>query len=534
MSSDNPKLRNLLERIKQKILKIEGKDPETTSDTKIVQESKQESTAESKVLGTPLPVDNNQNYLDEIKNLLKQEEQTKNNDFLQNETLQNTQNQIEEQDRAEEQNQLEEQDQVGEKINASDTLSNNNSSEIILENQEQNNPEIQPATLLQEDDFLNTTKNTEQNTNYEPINQENSQILELQPQENEESIPSLQEEAKMQESTQNEPFIDLQENNNTSQPELKNNFDNLYFNQQNSLKKSFAEPEEDDDLIFHYVESKNETQKSEQIQSQNEAFQEQSLIATQNNQEALETNPESSNNNFDDEFLDDSDINISEDDSNIKTDENQTSTEQESSFDLKEYGETSNENANIFSENINSNDIFQNKQEEPENLTKQEPEESLILSENTEEKQQNLQQENDSLLIENTSQQNQVADATKNISETTDLDIPITSSNYEKILQNSTTDYDYLTQNIALETMNSNQSIINAQTQNQVKQALEKLHQTQQTINNANGMVSDENLAKLISNMLEPKLTEWLNSNLSSMVEKIVQEEINKLFANKK
>ena len=169
-----------------------------------------------------------------------------------------------------------------------------------------------------------------------------------------------------------------------------------------------------------------------------------------------------------------------------------------------------------------------------ENLTKQEPEESLILSENTEENQQNLQQENDSLLIENTSQQNQVADATKNISETTDLDIPITSSNYEKILQNSTTDYDYLTQNIALETMNSNQSIINAQTQNQVKQALEKLHQTQQTINNANGMVSDENLAKLISNMLEPKLTEWLNSNLSSMVEKIVQEEINKLFANKK
>ena len=78
MSSDNPKLRNLLERIKQKILKIEGKDPETTSDTKIFQEPKQESTTESKVLGTPLPVDNNQNYLDEIKNLLKQEEQTKN------------------------------------------------------------------------------------------------------------------------------------------------------------------------------------------------------------------------------------------------------------------------------------------------------------------------------------------------------------------------------------------------------------------------------------------------------------------------
>lgn len=534
MSSDNPKLRNLLERIKQKILKIEGKDPETTSDTKIVQESKQESTTESKVLGTPLPVDNNQNYLDEIKNLLKQEEQTKNNDFLQNETLQNTQNQIEEQDQAEEQNQLEEQDQVGGQINASDTLSNNNSSEIILENQEQNNREIQPETLLQEDDFLNTTKNTEQNTNYEPINQENSQILELQPQENEESISSLQEEAKMQESTQNEPFIDLQENNNTSQPELKNNFDDLYFNQQNSLKKSFSEPEEDDDLIFHYVESKNETQKSEQIQSQNEAFQEQSFIVTQNNQEALETNPESSNNNFDDEFLDDSDINISEDDSNIKTDENQTSTEQESSFDLKEYGETSNENANIFSENINSNDILQDKQEEPENLIKQEPEESLILSENTEENQQKLQQENDSLLIENTSQQNQVADATKNISETNDVDTPIASSNYEKILQNSTTDYDYLTQNIALETMNSNQSIINEQTQNQVKQALEKLHQTQQTINNANSMVSDENLAKLISDMLEPKLTEWLNNNLSSMVEKIVQEEINKLFANKK
>ena len=29
MSSNNPKLRNLLERIKQKILKIEGKDNET-------------------------------------------------------------------------------------------------------------------------------------------------------------------------------------------------------------------------------------------------------------------------------------------------------------------------------------------------------------------------------------------------------------------------------------------------------------------------------------------------------------------------
>jgi cell pole-organizing protein PopZ len=37
----------------------------------------------------------------------------------------------------------------------------------------------------------------------------------------------------------------------------------------------------------------------------------------------------------------------------------------------------------------------------------------------------------------------------------------------------------------------------------------------------------------LISDMLEPKLTEWLNNNLSSVVEKIVQEEINKLFTNK-
>ena len=67
--------------------------------------------------------------------------------------------------------------------------------------------------------------------------------------------------------------------------------------------------------------------------------------------------------------------------------------------------------------------------------------------------------------------------------------------------------------------MNSNQSIINEQTQNQVKQALEKLHQTQQAINNANSMLSDENLAKMISDMLEPKLTEWLNNNLGSICE---------------
>ena len=81
--------------------------------------------------------------------------------------------------------------------------------------------------------------------------------------------------------------------------------------------------------------------------------------------------------------------------------------------------------------------------------------------------------------------------------------------------------------------MNNNQSIINIKTQNEVRQSLEKLHQTKQSINNANSMVSDENLAKLIADMLEPKLTEWLNNNLGSMVEKIVQEEINKLFTNK-
>ena len=80
--------------------------------------------------------------------------------------------------------------------------------------------------------------------------------------------------------------------------------------------------------------------------------------------------------------------------------------------------------------------------------------------------------------------------------------------------------------------MNNSQSMISEQTINEVNQTLEKLNQTQQAVRKANNITSDENLSQLIKSILEPKLTEWLNTNLSSLVEKIVQEEINKLFLN--
>jgi len=517
MSSNNPKLLNLLERIKQKILKIEGKDYENNNDVKITENNqlKQEVTTENKNLktssSTEKHLDDDRNYLDEIKNLLKKEEQLKNNN-----SLQDNQNITEESE------------------NLNHLSQNNDLNEPILNDQEQNKTYFQQDAkqddsqdfLIQQQDQKELPKDFDlekvyKNDYQDSLSQDiNKQDLESDNQKNHQDSQVIKS---------SDVFDSLFNNNN----------DNTF-----AFKKDFQQQEDEEDLIFHYTESKNETQQNKSEQSyQNEVNQsqkEQAFVVAENNftdNEILKLKTEPHYENFDDEFLDDSDVNISEDQEDIESD-------QELNFDQNLQNEKLNlnaidlienpindniiENEDIELENLNINDTFKEQKEERKNT-----EELLSFSKNIQEN-QNLSQKNDSLLITDLNQQNESINIIEDNSIINNLNTSDESLNCENILQNNSRNHDYLTQNITSEIMNNNQSIINEQTQNEVKQALEKLHQTQQAINNANNIISNENLVKLITDMLEPKLTEWLNNNLGSMVEKIVQEEINKLFVNKK
>ena len=520
MSSNNPKLHNLLERIKQKILKIEGKDKdlETKNDSKLDenQQLKQESIIENKELNTPISGHDNPNYLDEIKNLLEQEKQLKSSDSMQEAQLQNLPTQAEEQ------------------LNLDELSRNNHSNEFILEHTEQN---IADFPLDNAQNFLTQQQQQSELSEKLNLNDAYDDILLENP------------DNQTAKNTNAETYAE------SLSEESQDVFNNL-----NVFKKTSPQHEDDDeDLVFHYVESVNKGQQNalqEQVQNKQpqEKSQEQSFFISEDlnlNNQNIANQQESLDDNFDDEFLDDADINISEDRQDIKIDEDLKNTYDELNFkeDLSNQNQKSSpnnaefgtspikQNPDVLVNDLNLNSISeeQNEDEDQDALINQDDQENSIVEESEELLSfSESAPENDTLLIQDANQQNKSSDCIDNNSITTNVNISNIATSCENIIQNDFATDRYLTQNVTLETMSNNQSIINTQTQNEVRQSLHKLHQTQQAINNANSMLSDENLAKMISDMLEPKLTEWLNNNLGSMVEQIVQEEINKLFINKK
>jgi cell pole-organizing protein PopZ len=484
MSSDNPKLRNLLERIKQKILKIEGKDNETKEVEKSAsaiakQENITPTNSSSHIASNS---ENSQNYLDEIKNIIAQEKELENS-YTQNNTL--------------------------------------------SENKE---TEVEPENLAEK--IEEPTENLAEATEVEPdIN-----IL-------------AEEEATETEEENNNQHKNELDNNDTYQEDSNDNpqeksqkindiFDNLTINHTNTLPTN-NHNDDDEDLIFQYVEKpKNIEPTQEKLQDLSSDIDDfsptkQSDINFTYNDNANNVAIDSTTNltkNFNEDFdenfinkadfIDTGDINIDEQEensnSNITTNsKNNTSIEQEHQEDIDFSAKNSKQNIEQDIQTQESPAL----QEEDFSTTQNQPENIIFDSLEQENLQSNLDTETEESL-QDTHQTEEINQNSFNNSQNSlsNNDNPFYSSN--------------LISTITTETMNNSQSMLSEQTINEVNQTLEKLNQTQQAVRKANNITSDENLSQLIKSILEPKLTEWLNTNLSSLVEKIVQEEINKLFLN--
>ena len=297
--------------------------------------------------------------------------------------------------------------------------------------------------------------------------------------------------------------------------------------------------DDDEDLIFQYVEKpKNIEPTQEKLQDLSSDIDDfsptkQSDINFTYNDNANNVTIDSTTNltkNFNEDFdenfinkgdfIDTGDINIDEQEENsnpniITNNENNTLIEQEHQEDIDFSAKNSKQN---IEQDIQTQESLA-LQEEDFSTTQNKPENIIFDSI----KQENLQSNPDTETeesLQNTHQTEEINQNSFNDSQNSlsNNDNPFYSSN--------------LISTITTETMNNSQSMISEQTINEVNQTLEKLNQTQQAVRKANNITSDENLSQLIKSILEPKLTEWLNTNLSSLVEKIVQEEINKLFLN--
>ena len=484
MSSNNPKLRNLLERIKQKILKIEGKDNETKEVEKSAsaiakQENITPTNSSSHIASNS---ENSQNYLDEIKNIIAQEKElenisTQNNDLSENKETE------------------EEPENLAEKI------------EEPTENLTEETEAEPNIDILAEEE---ATETEEENNNQHKNELDNNDIYQ------EDSNDNPQEKSQ----------------------KINDIFDNLTINHTNTLPTN-NHNDDDEDLIFQYVEKpKNIEPTQEKLQDLSSDIDDfsptkQSDINFTYNDNANNVAIDSTTNltknfneDFDenfinkDDFIDTGDINIDEQEENsnpniITNNENNTLIEQEHQEDIDFSAKNSKQN---IEQDIQTQESL-TLQEEDFSTTQNQPENIIFDSL----KQENLQSNPDTETeesLQNTHQTEEINQNSFNDSQNSlsNNDNPFYSSN--------------LISTITTETMNNSQSMLSEQTIKEVNQTLEKLNQTQQAVRKANNITSDENLSQLIKSILEPKLTEWLNTNLSSLVEKIVQEEINKLFLN--
>lgn len=484
MSSNNPKLRNLLERIKQKILKIEGKDNETKEVEKSAsaiakQENITPTNSSSHIASNS---ENSQNYLDEIKNIIAQEKElenisTQNNDLSENKETE------------------EEPENLAEKI------------EEPTENLTEETEAEPNIDILAEEE---ATETEEENNNQHKNELDNNDIYQ------EDSNDNPQEKSQ----------------------KINDIFDNLTINHTNTLPTN-NHNDDDEDLIFQYVEKpKNIEPTQEKLQDLSSDIDDfsptkQSDINFTYNDNANNVAIDSTTNltkNFNEDFdenfinkgdfIDTGDINIDEQEENsnpniITNNENNTLIEQEHQEDIDFSAKNSKQN---IEQDIQTQESL-TLQEEDFSTTQNQPENIIFDSL----KQENLQSNPDTETeesLQNTHQTEEINQNSFNDSQNSlsNNDNPFYSSN--------------LISTITTETMNNSQSMLSEQTIKEVNQTLEKLNQTQQAVRKANNITSDENLSQLIKSILEPKLTEWLNTNLSSLVEKIVQEEINKLFLN--
>jgi len=460
MSSDNPKLRNLLERIKQKILKIEGKDNETKEVEKSASAlAKQENlTPQNTSSHISSNSENSQNYLDEIKNIIAQEKELENS--------------------------------------STPNIAENNSNNLS-QNEE-------------------TEKYTESFAEAEEAEEE-------------------KEAEEAEEEREEEP-----ENNNPQEKSQKiaDIFDNLAIKHKNNLPTN-NHSDDDEDLIFQYVEKPKNIEPTQEplqdLSSDTDDFsptKQSDITFTYNdnaNNVAIDSTANSTENfnedfdeNFIDkgDFIDTGDINIDEQEENsnpniITNNKNNTSIEQEHQEDIDFSAKNSKQNIEQDIQTQESQAL-----QEEDFLTTQNQPENIIFDSL---EQENLQNNPDTETEESLQNTNQAEEINQN-----------TFNDSQNSLSNN--DHSFYSSNlistITTETMNNSQSMLSEQTINEVNQTLEKLNQTQQAVRKANNITSDENLSQLIKSILEPKLTEWLNTNLSSLVEKIVQEEINKLFLN--
>ena len=484
MSSDNPKLRNLLERIKQKILKIEGKDNETKEVEKSASAiAKQENiTPTNSSSHIASDSENSQNYLDEIKNIIAQEKELENSSTQNNDLSENKETE-------------EEPENLAEKI------------EEPTENLAEETEAEPDINILAEEE---ATETEEENNNQHKNELDNNDTYQ------EDSNDNPQEKSQ----------------------KINDIFDNLTINHTNTLPTN-NHNDDDEDLIFQYVEKpKNIEPTQEKLQDLSSDIDDfsptkQSDINFTYNDNANNFTIDSTTNltkNFNEDFdenfinkgdfIDTGDINIDEQEENsnpniITNNENNTLIEQEHQEDIDFSAKNSKQN---IEQDIQTQESLA-LQEEDFSTTQNKPENIIFDSI----KQENLQSNPDTETeesLQNTHQTEEINQNSFNDSQNSlsNNDNPFYSSN--------------LISTITTETMNNSQSMISEQTINEVNQTLEKLNQTQQAVRKANNITSDENLSQLIKSILEPKLTEWLNTNLSSLVEKIVQEEINKLFLN--
>ena len=498
MSSDNPKLRNLLERIKQKILKIEGKDNETKEVEKSASAiAKQENiTPTNSSSHIASDSENSQNYLDEIKNIIAQEKELENSSTQNNDLSENKETEEEPENLAEK---IEEPtENLAEETEAEPDIN------ILPEEETEEEPDI---NILAEEE---ATETEEENNNQHKNELDNNDTYQ------EDSNDNPQEKSQ----------------------KINDIFDNLTINHTNTLPTN-NHNDDDEDLIFQYVEKpKNIEPTQEKLQDLSSDIDDfsptkQSDINFTYNDNANNFTIDSTTNltkNFNEDFdenfinkgdfIDTGDINIDEQEENsnpniITNNENNTLIEQEHQEDIDFSAKNSKQN---IEQDIQTQESLA-LQEEDFSTTQNKPENIIFDSI----KQENLQSNPDTETeesLQNTHQTEEINQNSFNDSQNSlsNNDNPFYSSN--------------LISTITTETMNNSQSMISEQTINEVNQTLEKLNQTQQAVRKANNITSDENLSQLIKSILEPKLTEWLNTNLSSLVEKIVQEEINKLFLN--
>jgi cell pole-organizing protein PopZ len=545
MASDNPKLLSLLETIKKKIMKIDSSSKKNEESSMQVEIENNKSnnliTENDSDIVNKTQEQPSQEYLEEIKNIIAQEKQqttSKQNQDLQFEIKQqndssqqiadsqinptkNQQTQEDEEDYQEE-NPHEDNDLHDEDPHEDDDLQ--------FEIKQQNDSSQQIA-----DSQINQTKNQQTQEDEDDSHEDDSHEDDSHEEDYHDEDPHEDNDLQDEDPHEDDNLqFEIKQETDSSQQIDKINTSSIFFKQEKNYNIDFSFDRksrnyEDDDLVFKIMPAKHEEKLPQNSEIDTKDF-------SINNQNSI---------NYDlneDDVVDDADQNIFiELDKQNQTeatnfDTNLNNNELDSAAIQAEQQIEKYENIADFSENNLSDKINNTTNQDSATIQAEQDlsaEQQIALSEN--DSFNNLIDTADNSAIQNQYNQNSQennAYIEQSIQQNT---TSLNSFSNQKEQENPNQPDDSEQSSIIHENMSSkNHDLIKEQTAFSISKSIDKLTEAQQTLSNVNKITQDENLKRLLQEMIEPKLEQWLNNNLPDLVEKIVQTEIEKLFDKNK